>query len=78
MLSGVQNSINRVFTTPDFFLATHFEVFHNGRRLTELVGTAGDYTLSESGGVGTGFDTVTFISFKPKPNSVLRANYVTP
>ena len=36
-----------------------------------------DYLISESGGVGTGYDTVTFISFTPQYNrSIIEATYV--
>ena len=71
----------RVFTVPDIFEHTagglSIEVFHQGggRRL-EFSPTGspmdGDYILEESGGVGTGFDTVSVISFTPKG---LIANY---
>lgn len=73
----------RVFTTPEKFRHTagelSIEVFHQGggRRL-EFSPTGlpqdGDYILEESGGVGTGYDTVEVISFTPKG---LLANYRT-
>lgn len=73
----------RVFTTPETFRHTvdelSIEVFHQGggRRL-EFSKTGlpadGDYVLEESGGVGTGFDTVRVVSFTPHG---LLANYRT-
>ena len=82
---GAQDSSNRVFrTTPDFFAhdlagsGQTIEVFHNGRRLMQ-VATAdpsiGDYTVAESGGVGTGYDTITLLTLAPTANSLLVGNY---
>jgi hypothetical protein len=78
-LIGIKNSSNRVFTTPEAFINGTFgsNIFrillrHNGRVLVLGI----DYTVSESGGIGTGFDTITFISFKPKSKSELFADYV--
>lgn len=55
------------------------EVFHNGRRLVQAPGADprfGDYYVAESGGTGTGYDTVTFVSFSPTQRSVLTCNYL--
>jgi hypothetical protein len=78
-LLGVKNDVNRTFTTPDKFLHQSYygaepriRMMHNGRRLIE----ADDFTVSESGGVGTGFDTVTVVSFSPSSRSRLTADYV--
>jgi len=78
-LIGVKDGINRVFTTPDKFLNGiyfgnnfHIHIKHNGRDIYEGI----DYTISESGGVGTGFDTINIFSFTPKPRSLLFASYV--
>lgn len=80
-LIGIRNGINRIFHTPEPFLngtldtgeKMHISVEHNGRSLYEGI----DYTVSESGGSGTGFDTLNFISFSPNQQSVLYANYAT-
>lgn len=79
-LIGVQDNSNRVFTTPDKFINgslgnNEFRIMirHNGRVLVEV----DDYTVSESMGAGTGFDTITF-TFSPKSTDVLVADYVTP
>ncbi len=79
-LIGTKDGSNRVFTTPDDFIngifgSNEFRILlrHNGRVLVLGI----DYTVSESGGAGTGFDTITFTSFKPKAKSELFADYVT-
>jgi len=84
-LVGPQNGSNRVFrTTPDEFehdLAGNgqtIEVFHNGRRLVQTATknpSVGDYWVEESGGVGTGFDTINLLTFAPIARSSLVANY---
>lgn len=77
-LIGVKNEINRIFYTPDKFIngtyggnEFHITIKHNGRDLVEGI----DYTLSESGGVGTGYDVITF-TFSPKETSVIVADYI--
>jgi hypothetical protein len=84
-LVGPKDSRNRVFrTTPDYFVhdptgtGKDIEVWHNGRR---LICSAvpdpgqGDFVVEESGGVGTGFDTIVLLSFSPIASSVLVADY---
>ena len=58
VLAGTINGINKVFTTAVDFVAGSQSVFFNGVR--QHPGASNDYTISESGGVGTGYDTVTF------------------
>lgn len=58
ILTGPINSINTVFTTVVAFLPGTEAVYFNGVRQVPSVGN--DYTISESGGVGTGYDTITF------------------
>ena len=79
-LEGAKDGTNRIFTVPvpDKFLNGTFEsnifrilVRHNGRVLVE----GKDYFIAESGGAGTGFDTVV-LCFTPKPRSQIYANYV--
>jgi hypothetical protein len=64
-----------VFTTPDDFVhappSSSLKLYYNGQRLL----LADDFTLSESGGPGTGFDTVTTL-FPPKLGDKLWADYV--
>lgn len=78
MLLGVKDNVNRVFTTPDKFINGSFGnndfrilIKHNGRDLVEGI----DYFVAESGGPGTGYDTIV-LCFSPKPRSVLVADYV--
>jgi hypothetical protein len=76
LLLGIKNSLNMVFTTPDKFYQTLYRsirIFFNGQRY--LVGIGNDYTVSESGGPGTGFDTVTLLSVAPRPLDILTADY---
>lgn len=79
-LIGTLDGVNRIFTTPDKFIQGTFDgnifsimVFHNGQELVPNI----DFTISESGGIGTGNDTITFISFIPTSNSILVAAYVS-
>ena len=84
-LVGPQDGSNRVFrTTPDVFEhdlggnGQTIEVFHNGRRLVQTLTMnpgSGDYWVEESGGVGTGFDTINLLTFAPVARSSLVANY---
>lgn len=63
-LIGTKNQINHVFTTPEKFVhlsgnSIKIKIYRNGQRQF----LHGDYEVSESGGSGTGFDTITF--YKP-------------
>jgi hypothetical protein len=55
--SGAIDGINTAYTTASNFVPGTEELYLNGVHLREGVGC--DFTRSESGGVGTGFDTVT-------------------
>ena len=57
-LLGLINGANTSFTTAADFINGSESVYFNGVRQTEGVGC--DYVRSESGGVGTGYDTITF------------------
>ena len=79
-LFGAKDGVNRIFTTPDKFVNGNFAnsefrilIRHNGKGLEENI----DYIVQESGGSGTGFDTVVIISFVPNTKSRLLADYVT-
>lgn len=84
-LIGPMDGMNRIFrTTPDYFVhdpsgtGRDIEVWHNGRRLilTEIADpSTGDFIPSESGGVGTGYDTITLLTFAPVGKSTLVADY---
>lgn len=81
VLVGALDGVNRTFTvpSPDKFIEGTFggnkfkiSVRHNGRELVKGV----DYVVSESAGVGTGYDTVTIIAFAPQSGSILVSSYV--
>lgn len=77
-LVGPINGVNLTFLVPGGDKFTHnlpflsIAVYFNGVRLTLL----DDYTIAESGGFGTGFDTV-IMAVAPKPGDHLLADYVT-
>jgi hypothetical protein len=75
-LSGTKDHTNLVFTTPTKFFPNTIAVYYNGQRLCR--GTGSDYDISESGGVGTGYDTITLLApaLAPYPNEVLFADYI--
>jgi hypothetical protein len=78
-LIGTKDGSNLVFTTPDNFVqqasGTKIKVYMNGQRLYE--GATCDYTVSESGGAGTGYDTITLSAdLAPLSFDNLFADYV--
>ena len=62
--SGAIDNVNTDFTTSNDFRPGSERVYYNGERLQS--GAGNDYTISESGGFGTGFDTIV-LAFAPKP-----------
>jgi hypothetical protein len=77
-LIGMKNGVNKTFYTPDKFInglysgnAFHIEIKHNGKAIYENI----DYTIGESGGPGTGYDTLNLIQFAPLVKSTLFAWY---
>lgn len=78
-LIGTRNGINRTFFTPDKFLngnfttgdKFHIHIKHNGKDLYENI----DYTIGESSGPGSGYDTINLISLTPTAHSLLFATY---
>lgn len=76
-LIGTKNGVNDTFTTPDLFIQTtvvKIRVYRNGVRLR--MGASEDYTVSEGGGPGTGYDTVTYNGPPPLSWEQLTADYV--
>jgi hypothetical protein len=69
---GTVNGANTVFTTSGFFVNGSEAVFYNGVRQRSGVGC--DYEISESGGVGTGYDTITF-AVAPRSGDNLIVDY---
>jgi hypothetical protein len=78
-LAGVKNGVNTVFTIPGGDLARHeppgvqIKLYRNGLR--QNLGVGCDYTVSESGGAGTGFDTVT-VDPAPLSYEILLVDFV--
>jgi hypothetical protein len=76
-LIGVKDGFNTSFQTPQNFVQVDeivIRVYRNGQRLS--LGASKDYTVSESGGVGTGYDTVTFNGSPPLDYEILTADYI--
>jgi len=76
-LLGIKNGANLTFFTPDLYIMTGYlaiRVYRNGQRLN--LGSLADFTVGESGGPGTGFDTVTLIGPAPLATETLTADYV--
>ena len=76
-LTGTKNGTNLVFMCPGGDKFTHnlpfltIQVFFNGQRLRLI----DDYVISESGGVGSGYDTV-ILEVAPRPSDKVWADYV--
>jgi hypothetical protein len=78
-LIGLRNGMNMTFFTPEKFIngsyfgnLFHITIEHNGKELYENI----DYTIGESSGPGTGYDTLNFCSLTPVSHSLLYATYV--
>lgn len=73
---GAINGSNKTYTTPDFFDPTALRLYRNGDRQHQ--GTGNDYTVLESGGLGTGYDTIIFEASVPAPitGEILFVDYV--
>lgn len=77
-LIGLKNGSNRTYYTPEKFIngsyfgnAFHIKVEHDGKTLFENI----DYTIAESAGPGTGYDTINLLKFSPTVKSTLFAWY---
>jgi hypothetical protein len=70
--SGVFDSINDTFTTSVDYVPGSEALFYNGVRLTE--GVLDDYTRVESGGPGTGFDSLV-LACPPLPGEHLLIDF---
>lgn len=76
-LVGPKDGSNLTFSTPETFLqveATAIRVYRNGVLLE--MGTGADYTIDESGGPGTGWDTIVLEACPPRDWEKLTADYV--
>ena len=76
---GVLDGVNDTFTLPGGEKAVHLvsglqiKLYRNGFR--QKLGVGCDYTVSESGGVGTGFDTIT-VDPPPLSYEILLTDFV--
>lgn len=70
-MAGLTNGANLTYSTSGPFLEGSEVLYLNGRRL--LRGC--DYTVSESGGAGAGFDTVALMVLAPKPGDAVIIDY---
>jgi len=77
-LIGLRNGTNRMFFTPDKFInglyfgnVFYLTVEHNGKELYENI----DFTIGESSGPGSGYDTINITSLTPNAHSLLFATY---
>jgi len=80
-LQGTKDGVNATFVLPggDQFTQSGelvIRVYRNGQRLR--LGSLNDYTVSESGGPGTGYDTILFLGPAPLPYEELTADYLVP
>lgn len=83
-LIGSKDSLNRIFSTPEQFihdslLGETIVIHHNGRKLKQsTTGSVveGEYIPFESGGAGTGYDSIYFLAFTPNFLSNLEADYL--
>ena len=78
VLLGDYNGLNVAFTTPETFVQTtnlNISVYRNGQRLRS--GPSHDYVAVESGGPGTGYDTVQ-VALAPHSEEILTADYRIP
>lgn len=78
LLDGPLNGDNRDYLIPGGEKAVHnmdngfkIKAYHNTRRLQET-----EFVVLESGGLGTGFDTVRLTAFAPLENSSVFADFV--
>lgn len=78
MLLGARDGVNRIFMTPEKFITGLYlgsiysiRIRHNGRGMDPDL----DYDISESGGAGTGYDTIFFKSFTPSLFNSILADY---
>lgn len=56
--SGAKNGVNTIFTLPENVVFSTFRLYRNGVRLREDSGGTCDFKLVESGGSGTGYDSL--------------------
>jgi hypothetical protein len=73
-LIGPKNGFNLVYTLPEYFEDVSIRFYRNGVRQNRGIGD--DFVVSESGGPGTGFDTITILGDAPLDEETLFADYI--
>jgi hypothetical protein len=73
-LVGPKNGVNLVYTLPEYFEDVSIRFYRNGVRQNRGIGD--DFVVSESGGPGTGFDTITVLNDAPLLEETLFADYI--
>jgi hypothetical protein len=80
-LIGDKNGINKIFYTPEKFISgvllgnqVNITVFHNGRKLNN---DSFEFKIKKSDESDIDYNIIELISFTPKFNSTLTANYIT-
>jgi len=77
-LVGAKDGINVLYSTPGSEKFAHnlpfldISIYYNGHRLKLL----DDYTVVESGGPGTGYDSILLLILPPEPDDHLIADYI--
>lgn len=71
---GARNGVNHSYVVPEYFVAEALRVYLNGQRL--YAGTGNDFEMLESGGVGSGYDTIV-MAIAPLSVDRLILDYVT-
>lgn len=70
--TGAINGSNRVFVTPSRFRLGTLRLHYNGVRYH----TPDDFAVSEGGGVGAGYDTLTLaVGLAPRPGDTIVVDY---
>lgn len=80
-LQGAKNGVNNTYTLPggEYFVQDGdlvIRVYRNGQKLR--LGSTEDYTVVESGGLGSGYDTVVINGDPPLAYENLTADYLAP
>lgn len=74
--SGLIDGVNVTYTFPEFVDPSSVKVYRNGVRLVRDDGGSCDYSLSESGGPGAGYDTLTITDSALDSDENLVTDYV--
>jgi len=73
--AGLKDGLNLIYSLAEAVLPSTFRLYRNGIRQLEDVAGSCDFTLSESGGVGTGYDRITITAPALLDWELLTADY---